>query len=156
MRRYVMTQAILAAGIIVAADLFAASGALAIGLGDGKACASSEANPYQGTYRWRSGSSPERIRFWFDHTEPGGKNTLKASGGGIYLSAPPTRIAIRATIDLKTGRIEIWESHPSRAAFETNGSHVGTISADRCSIRAVWTTRNTGQKGDLTLDIKRK
>lgn len=156
MRAHRMTHTLFAVGAIVAAGLIAASDASAIGLGDGKACKSSEANPYHGTYRWRGARSAERIRFWFDHTEPAGEGKVRAFGGGIYLSAPPTRITIRATIDLKSGRIEIWESHPSQPAFLTNGSHVGTISADRCSIRAVWTTANTGKKGDLTLDIKRK
>jgi len=151
-----MTPALFAVGAIVAAGLFSASDASAIGPGDGKACKSSEANPYHGTYRWRGARSAERIRFWFDHTEPAGDGKIRAFGGGVYLSAPPTRITIRATIDLKSGRIEIWESKPSRPAFLTNGSHVGTISADFCHIRAVWTTANTGERGDLTLDIKPK
>ena len=156
MRAPPTTHALFTVGAFVAASLFAASDASAIGPGAGEACKSSETNPYHGTYQWRGARSAERIRFWFDRTEPDGEGKIRAFGGGIYLSAPPTRITIRATIDLKSGRIEIWESKPSRQAFLTNGSHVGTISADFCHIRAVWTTANTGKKGDLTLDIKRK
>ncbi|HUT50299.1 MAG TPA: hypothetical protein VM325_13235 [Alphaproteobacteria bacterium] len=150
MRHQVKTLAIVVASLIVA------SAAYAVGRDDGKACKSSEANPYHGTFKWRGANSPQRIRFWFDRTEPAGEGKLNMFGGGIYLAPPPTRIAIRAKVNLKSGRIEIWESHPSQPIFLTSGSHVGTISADRCSIRAVWTTGNTGQKGDLTLDIKRK
>jgi hypothetical protein len=147
---------ILSALAIAAAGILAASVASPIGLKDGEGCVSSKANPYVGTYRWRGAPTAEPVRFWFERTEAAGDNVLKANGRGIYLSKPPVNIRIRATIDLKTRRIEIWESNPDRLSFLTNGSHVGTISSDRCRILAVWTTKGTGQQGDLVLEMTPK
>jgi hypothetical protein len=141
---------------IAAAGILAASPASPIGLKDGEGCVSSKANPYVGTYRWRGAPTAEPVRFWFERFEAAGDNALKATGRGIYLSKPPVNITIRATIDLKTRRIEIWESNPDRLTFLTNGSHVGTISSDRCRILAVWTTKGTGEQGDLILEMPRK
>ena len=141
---------------LAAAGLLAASTAAPIGLKDGEGCVSSKADPYVGTYRWRGAPTAEPVRFWFERTEAAGDGAVKAFGHGVYLSKPPVNITIRATIDLKTRRIEIWESNPDRLTFLTHGSHVGTISSDRCRILAVWTTKGTGEQGDLYLEMKPK
>jgi hypothetical protein len=152
-RRTRLTVSILATA---AAGLLAALPAAAVETLDQERCASSEANPYVGTYQWRGGGPAEPVRLWFDRTEQIGNSALTAVGRAVYLAAPPTRITICATIDLKRGRIEIWESDPDHAPFETKGSHVGAISADHCRIEAVWTTRGTGAQGDLILEMKRR
>jgi len=141
---------------LVVVCLLSASPAWAVGVREQESCTSSEANPYVGTYRWRGAPQGETVRFWFDRTEETGNGIVKAVGRGVYVSSPPVNITIRAEIDLKTRRIEIWESKPDQAAFETNGSHVGTISADRCRIDATWTTKGTGQQGVLILEIQPK
>jgi len=144
------------AAMTLALGLSAYSAALAVSRSDSKTCQSSEANPYVGNYKWRGSRGVQQVRFWFERTEPAGDAKLKAEGRGIYLGPPPVNITIRATIELKTNRIEIWESKPDSDAFLTNGSHVGAISADRCSIQAVWTTKGSGKQGDLNLRIERK
>ena len=149
-RRFSFAPFIVAAGIA----LMTATTAVPVERDAGKTCVSSAANPYVGTYRWRDAPSGDPVRFWFERTETAGDGTLKAFGRGVYQSTQPVNISIRATIDLKTRRIEIWESKPDNIAFLTDGSHVGTISADRCRIVAVWTTKGSGQQGDLVLEMK--
>ncbi|MDP6584934.1 MAG: hypothetical protein QF535_09775, partial [Anaerolineales bacterium] len=50
---------------------------------------------------------------------------------------------------------EMWEMNPTGSVdFVTDGSHVGTISNDLKSIQAVWTTKVSGEQGDLKLKAK--
>lgn len=62
---------------------------------------------------------------------------------------------VEGTINVKSHRISIWESEPSKPGAETDGSFEGTISADLRVIEAVWTAESNGAKGDLKIQSKK-
>lgn len=146
----------LAIALTVAAATLLASPAPAVGIKDKAICPLGKTGPYVGTYRWRGGGPAQQVRFWFERVEARGDGKLVVTGRGVYLPPPNrTNITIRAAIDRRTGRIEIWESNPDQAGFTTDGSHVGTISAGFCAIEAVWTSKGSGSQGDLVLRIRK-
>ena len=113
---------------------------------------------YSGTFSWRSSQQepPQQVNFIFDELAllKGGRWEL--AGRGLYrVGAKMTSIMVRAELNPAAGTIEIWEKDPDQLEFVTDGSHRGRISRDYKRIKAVWTSKNTGEKGDLKLKADR-
>jgi hypothetical protein len=85
------------------------------------------------------------------------EDNVIAEGNGFYEAKgyDNTAINIKIKITPSTLRFEMWEMNPTGSGdYETDGSHVGTISNDLKSIQAVWTTKVSGKQGDLKLKAK--
>jgi len=85
------------------------------------------------------------------------EGNIVADGKGRYLSirGGPHDINIKIKISPESRRFEMWEIDPDKdSGFLTEGSHVGTISKDLKTIKAVWTTTGTGEQGELLLEAK--
>jgi hypothetical protein len=84
------------------------------------------------------------------------EDNVIAGGNGLYETEDGnTAINIKIKITPSTLRFEMWEMNPTGSDdFVTDGSHVGTISNDLKSIQAVWTTKGSGEQGDLKLKAK--
>ena len=75
---------------------------------------------------------------------------------GLHVYQPGNYLMkVKGTIDPKTAHISIFEMDPSREDSVTDGSFEGRIAEDMSSITAVWTTRTTGEKGDIFLKAVR-
>jgi len=85
------------------------------------------------------------------------ENIINAVGYGKYILpyGGEKKIKIRIKILPETQRFEMWEIDPDESTdFETDGSHVGSISRDLKTIKAIWTTFKTGKQGRLYLEAK--
>lgn len=77
---------------------------------------------------------------------------VEARGCGRYDTwGHVTDIGIKMILDPVTHQLEMWEFDPSTKTFETDGSHVGKLSADLQFIHAVWISRATQRAGTLRL-----
>jgi hypothetical protein len=103
-----------------------------------------------GSFAWRADGVGIRVRYHIAQIGLAG-GSVEFSGEGVYDSGRETHIRIRGTADPATRLVEIFESEPDQPMFVTDGSHKGGFSADLGTIRAEWTTRKTGDKGDLVL-----
>jgi hypothetical protein len=109
---------------------------------------------YSGSFSWRTAEKepPQEVHFNFDELAMLKGGRWELAGKGFYrIGSKMTAIEIRAEVNPAAGTIEIWEKDPDQPDFITNGSHRGRISKDYKRIKAVWTSRDTGQKGDLDL-----
>lgn len=109
---------------------------------------------YLGVFRWDYDMVGQKVLIEFESVKEEQDGVLIALGKGFYDDT--TEIRVKARIDKKNGKIEIWESSPEREdgsseGFETDGSHKGTISPDFQKVEAVWTTQSTGETGKLSL-----
>jgi len=76
---------------------------------------------------------------------------------GLHIYQPGNYLMkVKGTIDPKTAHISIFEMDPSREDSVTDGSFEGKIAEDMSSITAVWTTKTTGEKGDISLKAIRE
>ncbi len=111
---------------------------------------------YEGSFRWNDSDTADRVFIELDHIGTSSNGRITAYGKGVYIFTDPDRltsIEVKWVINPKSLRFEMWEMNAvGEQDFITNGSHVGTISADMDSITATWTTKGTGQQGTLQLD----
>ena len=102
---------------------------------------------FKGEYEWRDEKKPYTLTLKIDKIEEK-DGVIHFSGSHLY--APGDyKMKVAGTIDTKKRSVSIRESDPSRPDTETDGSFEGAISEDLQSIDAVWTTKGTGNKGDL-------
>jgi len=105
-----------------------------------------------GTFRWDGSSHEHRVTIAFDRVELRADGKIEANGPGLVNSWRTVRFAARAIIAPETRRIELFEEvSPSVTDYITDGSHVGELAADLQTMRLVWTTRGTGERGAMEL-----
>lgn len=110
---------------------------------------------FHGTFQWDNDPTVQEVKVRIDSVAIGSDRQVTATGSSVYTThGQKTAINVTWLIDPATGRFEMWEEDPTSADFVTDGSHVGTISADLKSINAMWTTRSSGQLGQLCLYSK--
>jgi hypothetical protein len=114
---------------------------------------------FTGEYEWRGTKKLSTVSLQIDKIEEDDK-TIHFFGRDFYMPGN-YEMKIEGTIDTKSylltisEYVTISEHDPLQAQGVTDGSFIGTISADLQTIEAVWTTISTGQKGDLKLQAKR-
>ena len=98
-------------------------------------------------------SSAQNIKISISTVSSDQEGNVIGSGTGTYKTVNgETQIGIRFKINPATLSFEMWETNPNgNTEFIVDGSHVGQITEDLNLIKAVWTTSNTGKKGDLLL-----
>lgn len=110
---------------------------------------------YQGTFQWDNDPTVQEVKVRIDAVSIGTDRQVTATGSSVYTTlGQKTAINVTWLIDPVSGRFEMWEKDPTAADFVTDGSHVGVISTDLNSINAMWTTRSSGQSGQLCLHSK--
>jgi len=111
---------------------------------------------YHGIFRWHGESAEQNVSIAIDDVFFDAEKNIVARGTGTYLTMfRETDIDIKIAIVPETLRFEMWEkSLDGVSDFITDGSHIGMLSKDLKTITAVWTTRGTGQQGDLKLEAK--
>jgi hypothetical protein len=109
---------------------------------------------FKGTYEWRDEQVRYTVTLKIDRvTEKDG--VIRFSGTNLYTPGD-LKTKIEGTIDARSRRLTLRESEPSQPeGADTDGAFVGTISEDRQAIRAVWTSKASGNKGDLELKAKK-
>jgi hypothetical protein len=108
---------------------------------------------FKGEYEWRDEKKPYTLTLKIDKIEEK-DGTISFFGSHLYTPGD-YKMKIEGTIDAKSRRITIRESDPSQDDSETDGSFEGTISKDLQTIEAVWTTKSTGNKGDLKVEAEK-
>jgi len=107
---------------------------------------------YSGTFQWDNDPTVQEVTVRIDAVSIGSERQVTATGSSVYTAlGQKTAINVTWLIDPVSGRFEMWEKDPTSADFVTDGSHVGAISTDLRSINAMWTTRSSGQLGQLCL-----
>lgn len=108
---------------------------------------------YSGTYKWHGGKSVNKISIAIAKVYFDSESNVIAKGTGKYITKMGnTNIDIKIKISPETLRFEMWEMNPEgSSSFVTDGSHVGNISNDLKTIKAIWTTKSSGKQGDLKL-----
>lgn len=105
-----------------------------------------------GEFTWDGDKIVQNVVITFEAVRALSGQDAEAVGCGAYeLNRKITMIKVRmlVTSDLQ---VEILEQSPEGSApFETEGSHRGNLSKDLQRIDAQWTTRATGQRGQLHL-----
>lgn len=111
---------------------------------------------YSGVFKWHGDSAVQSVSIAIDEVFVNAEQSIIANGTGKYLTMfRETDIEIKIAIVPETLRFEMWErSSEGISDFVTDGSHIGAISKDLKAITAVWTTRETGQQGNLKLEAK--
>jgi hypothetical protein len=105
-----------------------------------------------GTFRWDGGAMDQHVTLAFERIELRADGKVEASGPGLVRAGRTVRFTMRAVIEPETRRVEMFESvPPGTVGYVTDGSHVGTLAADLGSVRLVWTTRGTGERGTMEL-----
>ncbi|WP_245313164.1 hypothetical protein [Bradyrhizobium macuxiense] len=108
---------------------------------------------YIGEFLWDGDKTVQSVVFTFDKVRALNEQNAEASGCGSYqVGRQVTTIKIRMFVKLPDLQVEIFEQSPEGSgAFETGGSHRGTLSSDLQRIDAQWTTTASGQRGQLHL-----
>jgi hypothetical protein len=105
-----------------------------------------------GEFIWDGDKIVQNVVITFEAVRALSGQDAEAVGCGAYeVNRKITMIKVRmlVTSDLQ---VEILEQSPEGSApFETEGSHRGNLSKDLQRIDAQWTTRATGQRGQLHL-----
>jgi hypothetical protein len=112
---------------------------------------------YSGSFQWHGSKSIAYLTISINNILTDLEDNVIAEGNGFYEEKghANTDINIKIKITPSTLRFEMWEMNPTGSDdFVTDGSHVGTISNDLKSIQAVWTTKGSGEQGDLKLKAK--
>jgi hypothetical protein len=107
---------------------------------------------FEGEFEWRDGRDPYTLVLTIDKIEEK-DGVIHFSGTHVYTPGD-YKMKVEGTIDPKKRSISIRESDPSKADSETDGSFEGTISKNLLSIEAVWTSKDTCNKGDLKVKAK--
>jgi hypothetical protein len=107
---------------------------------------------YVGEFTWDGDKTVQNVVITFETVRALSGQDAEAVGCGAYeANRRVTKIKVRmlVTSDLQ---VEILEQSPQgTTSFETEGSHRGNLSQDLQRIDARWTTRATGQRGQLHL-----
>jgi hypothetical protein len=107
---------------------------------------------FVGEFTWDGDKIVQNVVITFDAVRALSGQDAEAVGCGAYeVNRQVTKIRVRMLItsDLQ---VEILEQSPQGSTpFETEGSHRGSLSKDLQRIDAQWTTRATGQRGQLHL-----
>jgi hypothetical protein len=108
---------------------------------------------YIGDFIWDRDKQAQNLAIQFNDIRALSDDKAEAVGCGVYeINGRVTDIKVRMFIRLRDLQIEMWESaRDAGPNFQTDGSHVGKLSAGFQSIDATWTTRLTGQHGQLHL-----
>jgi hypothetical protein len=105
-----------------------------------------------GEFIWDGDKTVQNVVVTFEAVRALSGQDAEAVGCGAYeVNRQVTKIRVRmlVTSDLQ---VEILEQSPQgNTSFETEGSHRGILSKDFQRIDAQWTTRATGQRGQLHL-----
>jgi hypothetical protein len=105
-----------------------------------------------GEFIWDGDKTLQNVVITFEAVRALSGQDAEAVGCGAYeVNRKVTKIKVRmlVTSDLQ---VEILEQSPQDStSFETEGSHRGNLSQDLQRIDARWTTRATGQRGQLHL-----
>lgn len=105
-----------------------------------------------GTFRWEGESGGQRVTIAFDRVERRADGKIEASGVGQVVTERTVRFTARAVIEPETRQVEMFEEvPPGTPGYVSDGSHVGTLAADLQTMRLVWTTRGTGERGSMEL-----
>jgi hypothetical protein len=108
---------------------------------------------YIGEFTWDGDQTVQNIVITFDSVKVLNEQNAEAVGCGTYeVNRKVTKIRVRMFVRLSDLQMEILEESPQDStSFETDGSHRGNLSKDLQQIDAQWTTRSTGQRGQLHL-----
>lgn len=138
------------AAMIAAASLMLGS---VVHAADIKALTDNLPRAYIGEFLWDGDKAVQNVVFTFDRVRALNEQNAEASGCGAYrVGRQVTTIKIRMFVKLPDLRVEIFEqASEGGGAFETGGSHRGTLSNDLQRIDAQWTTTASGQRGQLHL-----
>lgn len=105
-----------------------------------------------GEFTWDGDKTVQNVVITFEAVRALSGQDAEAVGCGSYeVNRLVTKIKVRMLVksDLQ---VEILEQSPQGStSFETEGSHRGNLSNDLQRIDAQWTTRATGQRGQLHL-----
>jgi hypothetical protein len=118
------------------------------------------AKTYEGTFGWHGSDTKDRVSITIADLSFDADGNAIAVGTGDYKGErADEHIEFRFQITPGTRRFEMWETNLQDGFVSlTEGSHVGTISGDLKTIKAVWTTKRIESaevgKGDLLLWAK--
>jgi hypothetical protein len=108
-----------------------------------------------GVFRWDADRISQHVTIRFDRAEPRADGKIEATGPGLVKTDRVVAFRVRAIIDPATLAIEIFESLETVVPnYVTDGSHVGALAAGLQSMRLVWTTRGTAQRGTMELNAR--
>jgi hypothetical protein len=107
---------------------------------------------FRGTFTWRK-KAPDFANVSLKITGATlarDKRTMRIRGHSIYNGEE--RTSFTGTINTATRQVTLKEHTKPNERFVTDGSFEGTISNDLQTISCIWTTKSTGEKGDLLLE----
>jgi hypothetical protein len=111
---------------------------------------------WTGKFQWADGTGLQFISVYLETPYFGEDGQVFVSGETEYaLDGEVTVVSTEWQIMPETGRVEIFDlpgKNIDPESFETDGSYVGYLSKDMTGIKAVWTTRSTGEQGTLQLE----
>jgi ribosomal protein L3 len=108
---------------------------------------------YLGEFTWEGDTTVQNVVITLEAVRALNDQNVEAVGCGSYeVNRQVTMIKIRMFVRLSDLYMEIMELSPQGStSFETDGSHRGNLSKDLQLIDAQWTTRGSGQQGQLHL-----
>jgi hypothetical protein len=108
---------------------------------------------YVGEFLWDGDKTVQNVVITFETVRALNGQNAEAVGCGSYqVNRQVTMIRVRMFVRLPDLTMEIMELAPQGSGtFETDGSHLGHLSKDLQRIDAQWTTRTSGQRGQLQL-----
>ena len=108
---------------------------------------------YLGEFTWEGDKTVQNVVITLEAVRALNDQNVEAVGCGSYeVNRQVTMIKIRMFVRLSDLYVEIIELSPQGStSFETDGSHRGNLSKDLQLIDAQWTTRGSGQPGQLHL-----
>jgi hypothetical protein len=108
---------------------------------------------YLGEFLWEGDKTVQNVVITLESVRALNDQNVEAVGCGSYeVNRQVTMIKIRMFVRLSDLYVEIMELSPQgNTSFETDGSHRGNLSKDLQLIDAQWTTRGSGQRGELHL-----
>lgn len=127
------------------------------------ACPASAAEPefvrdnlprkFEGVFNWHGSISYQYVTITLTDVSLDEDNNVIGDGVGRYrTSGDITNIQITFKIKPDTQRLQMRETKPDNPAnFVTDGAHLGRISGNLCFIATEWTSKGSGDKGDLFL-----
>ncbi len=105
-----------------------------------------------GTFSWVTYNDLQHVTITFDRVAVRADGRLEATGRGVVRSFRVVPFQARAVVEPEGLRVELFESVAAPTpGYITDGSHVGTLAGDLQSMRLVWTTRGTGERGTMQL-----
>jgi len=108
---------------------------------------------YLGEFLWEGDKIVQNVVITLETVRALNDQNVEALGCGSYeVNRQVTMIRVRMFLRLSDLYVEIMELSPQGSgSFETDGSHRGNLSKDLQSIDTQWTTRGSGQRGELHL-----